>query len=296
MPEIALAQAPSAPPPAVEIGRMTGGRFELPKEAAEAAPETAAPAETPAPVVAAPAVAEPPKPGDKPEPTEQELEQRRQSRRNERSRTNAVRQAAEQKARADLLEAQLNEARKAQAPAAQPASPGAPKIEDFNYDHEAYAKAYAEHETKNALKQIEARNQEQASRNSQAQMTQAWESSVDKAYEKYEDFAVVVGEIKPNSPWTVALMQSENGTDVAYHLGSNLKEAQRIAALPPVQQILEIGRLSAKLAVAPPVAKQPSGAPPPINPVSGTSLAESGPNEQQDMKAWIKARNKQLGR
>ncbi len=69
------------------------------------------------------------------------------------------------------------------------------------------------------------------------------------------------------SPWAIALMEEENGADIAYHLFSDKKEFARIAALPVISQIREIGKLSAKLASAPPKAKQPSKAPAPITPV-----------------------------
>ncbi len=116
------------------------------------------------------------------------------------------------------------------------------------------------------------------------------------ARDKYEDFDTVVGKLEPTSPLTVAIMQAENGQDIAYHLGKNLKDAERIARLPPVQQIFELGRLAAKLSAEPEKPKTPSKAPAPINPLTGaTPTASTGlPSENDDTAAWIKKRQKQV--
>src|SRR5574343_169331 len=64
---------------------------------------------------------------------------------------------------------------------------------------------------------------------------------------------------------------SENGPDVAYYLGTNPKEADRISRLPPLAQAKEIGKIEAKLASDPPV-KKISSAPAPIAPVTPRSV------------------------
>jgi hypothetical protein len=60
---------------------------------------------------------------------------------------------------------------------------------------------------------------------------------------------------------------SDAGPDVAYYLGSNPKEADRISKLPAFLQAKEIGKIEAKVANAPPV-KRTSAAPSPITPVN----------------------------
>jgi hypothetical protein len=64
-----------------------------------------------------------------------------------------------------------------------------------------------------------------------------------------------------------AVRASDIGPEIAYWLGSNVKEADRIARLDPVLQAKEIGRIEAKLASDPPV-KRTSSAPAPIRPVT----------------------------
>ena len=57
---------------------------------------------------------------------------------------------------------------------------------------------------------------------------------------------------------------------MAYYLGANPKEAERISKLAPFLQAKEIGKIEAKLADNPPV-KRSSTAPSPISPGSGKS-------------------------
>ncbi|CAB4160623.1 hypothetical protein UFOVP773_7 [uncultured Caudovirales phage] len=89
------------------------------------------------------------------------------------------------------------------------------------------------------------------------------------ARDKYEDFEQVA--YNPKLPITDVMAQtiqaSDNGPDIAYFLGTNPKEADRISRLVPLLQAKEIGRLEAKIA-SDPVTKQTSKAPAPISPVT----------------------------
>ena len=106
----------------------------------------------------------------------------------------------------------------------------------------------------------------------------------------------------PNLPVTdymaQAIQASDIGPDVIYHLGSNPKEAHRIANLPPILQAKEIGRIEAKLAAEPPV-KKTSSAPEPIRPVTARAT-NSGVTDTTDPRStktmsdseWIEAERK----
>ena len=99
----------------------------------------------------------------------------------------------------------------------------------------------------------------------------------EEARDRYDDFEQVA--YNPNLPVTdymaQAIQASDIGPEVIYHLGSNPKEAQRIANLPPILQAKEIGRLEAKLVADPPT-KRTSTAPAPLAPVTATR-SSSGP-------------------
>jgi len=94
--------------------------------------------------------------------------------------------------------------------------------------------------------------------------------------DRYDDFEQVA--YNPNLSVTETMAQSiqasDIGPDVLYWLGSNPKEADRIARLPPILQAKEIGKLEAGMASSPPVRKT-STAPAPIAPV--TARASGAP-------------------
>jgi hypothetical protein len=82
----------------------------------------------------------------------------------------------------------------------------------------------------------------------------------------------------------------DNGPDVAYHLGRNPDEADRLARMDQYTAAAEIGRLSARLANPPvPVTKAPV---PPPTLSGGSALSRS--YDQMSMDEYVKARNAQL--
>jgi len=98
---------------------------------------------------------------------------------------------------------------------------------------------------------------------------------------QYADYAEVAENPDLEIPQTMlpVLFNVENGPQVLYHLGKNPAEASRIAKLNPLQQAIEIGRLSADLArpVAPPQRRLPAS----IAPVGSRNGA--GPKSPDEM-------------
>ena len=88
-------------------------------------------------------------------------------------------------------------------------------------------------------------------------------------------------------------MVVEDGTAVLHHLGVNLDEAERIAALPPIRKAAEMAKLSAVLAA--PKALPLSSAPAPIRPVSGSASPQVDLQriaDDNNMSAYAAARAK----
>lgn len=273
--------------------------------AAEVTP-AAAPAATPASPASAPpaevVVTDGQKPAEsatapapenaKPDKTTDDPQDKRTgTRRFERRIAQAIRRAAEARAEADLYKKQLDELKPKE-----PVDAGAPRLEQFD-DIEKYADAKAKYAEKKALEKAEAERQTKAQREEQEQLVASWEQKAARAEAKYDDFDEVVGDMKPTSPMFAAIMDAENGEDIAYHLGKNLDEAKRILAMPPWKQIREIGKLETKLAAEPAKPKTPSKAPAPITPISGTKAGEANEiRDGMDFKSFVKVRNRQLGR
>lgn len=126
---------------------------------------------------------------------------------------------------------------------------------------ETYAKAYAEQ----MLREREVQKQ-------RSEYVEAYHDREEDARGKYDDFEQVA--YNPNLRITTVMAEtiqtSEVGPDVAYYLGSNPKEADRISRLSPILQAKEIGKIEATLVSNPPV-KKSSSAPTPISPVTARS-------------------------
>ena len=216
------------------------------------------------------------------------------TRRFERRIDRAHKRAAEAQARAELLAQELAEIKaKSQPPQV---SPNAPRMEDFT-DVQEYAKAYAAHEKTQAIKEYEAKQRQEATQAQSRKMAQEWESKVSKAQAKYDDWDEVVGDIKPTTPWAYAMMEADNGHDIAHYLGTHSAEVKRISALSPSSQFREIGKLELKLQTPAEPPKKPSKAPAPIEPVKGDAKSSGDDIEpQMDFEKYKKIGDKMFRR
>lgn len=136
-----------------------------------------------------------------------------------------------------------------------------PPVDQFE-SPEAYAEALAYRKAEELIAKREQALQ-------QATLLDSYHEKEEQARDKYEDFEQVA--YNPNLRITDVMAQtiqaSDIGPDVAYYLGSNPKEADRISRLSPFIQAKEIGKIEAKLSENPP-AKRTSSAPAPIAPVT----------------------------
>lgn len=170
-----------------------------------------------------------------------------------------------------------------------------PSIDNFE-SPDAYAEALALRKAEELLAQREVQKQ-------QAQIVEAYGEAEEKARDKYDDFEEVVynPKLRITNSMAEAIQSSEAGPDLAYWLGSNPKEAERIANLSPLMQAKEIGRIEAKLSDNPPV-KKTTSAPTPISPVTARSSGSpshdtTDPRSTKTMSTseWIEAeRNRQI--
>jgi hypothetical protein len=167
-----------------------------------------------------------------------------------------------------------------------------PSIENFE-STDAYAEALA---VKKAEELIAARDRQ----THQAEVVEAYNEREEKARDKYDDFEDVVynPKLRITDVMAESIQSSDNGPDLAYWLGSNPKEAERIARLSPILQAKEIGKIEVRLADNPPVKKSTS-APTPISPVTARSSGSpshdtTDPRSIKSMTTseWIEAERK----
>ena len=175
----------------------------------------------------------------------------------------------------------------AQAVRAAPVAP--PEADQFD-SVEAYADALASQKAEELVRQRDVKQQ-------QSVLVEAYHDREEEARGRYNDFEQVA--YNPNLPITAAMAEtiqsSEVGPDMAYYLGVNPKEADRISKLAPFVQAKELGRLEAKL-LAEPATKRVSSAPDPISPAKprGTSSPTFDTTDPRSIKSmtatqWIDA-------
>jgi hypothetical protein len=179
-----------------------------------------------------------------------------------------------EKRRADAAEQELKDLR-AQAPAAPVASDKPLRLEDFDFDEGKLQAAQIE-------RQVDQRFAAMQTQQQAAQVQQRAEDTANAFTAKAADFAAnvpdyqeAIGQIPELPPETLnAVMQSENGPALAYHLAKHLDVADEIANMPPMAAAMRLGEISVSLKATKPQIK-PSAAPAPIEPLSsGGSISK----------------------
>lgn len=230
----------------------------------------------------------------------------------------AIARATAAEKRATDAEAAIEEARKAapieiKAPAEAPADPK-PQRAAFDspdaYD-DALAQWAAREGARQATTEIQRQQQEAAAETKRkadeaeaerqrgiqeaevTKLTAAWNERREAALEKYPDYQAVAenDDVQISQAMAAAIFQSDNGPDIAYHLGQNPDEAARIAGIQnPVIQAVEIGKLAARLSVP----ARPSRAPRPIQPLEGNNAAADASEREPTMDEWAARRTPQI--
>jgi hypothetical protein len=158
---------------------------------------------------------------------------------------------------------------------------------------EAYAEALAYQRAEELIAKREAAKQQSA-------VLESYHDLEEEARTKYDDFEQVA--YNPKLPITNVMAEtiqsSDIGPELAYYLGSNPKEADRISRMTPLGQAKEIGKIEAKLVSAPPI-KKTTSAPAPISLVTARSTGVSAydttdPRSTKTMtdSQWIEAERK----
>lgn len=155
---------------------------------------------------------------------------------------------------------------------------------------EAYAEALAEQKAEELVRRREFERQ-------RSEVLESYHEKEEEIRSKYDDFEQVA--YNPSLPITPIMAESiqasDIGPEVAYFLGTNPKEADRISRLQPFLQAKEIGKIEAKLASNPPV-KKTTSAPSPISPVTAKTSGQpaydtTDPRSIKSMSTseWIEA-------
>lgn len=176
-----------------------------------------------------------------------------------------------------------------------------PSIEQFDYDHEAWAKAYSQWvDNQQTQKEKKAQEQQQQAILQQQQMVQQQrlQEKIYEAQAKYPDFMQTIND--PSLPNLQeinraaydAVLDSDNMGAVAMHLAKNPEKVYSFASMSPVQAIREVAKLEMMLDQGKPQNPRPTP-PPPATDIRGTSDVSVNP-KTMDTATYIKWRNEQL--
>ena len=138
-----------------------------------------------------------------------------------------------------------------------------------------YAKALAEFSTEKALAERDRQVAQAREQEAQQKIIQSWAQKVQDAKAELPDFddLVAASDVVVNNAVRDAILESDVGPRILYHLAENNDLAKKIASLNPNAALREIGKLEAKFEVKTetkqiaPVVR--SKAPAPIQPIRG---------------------------
>lgn len=163
---------------------------------------------------------------------------------------------------------------------------------------EAHLEALAERRAQELVNQRELMKR-------QAEIMEAYHDKEEEARNKYDDFEQVAynPKLRITDVMAETIRASDVGPDLAYYLGQNPKEADRISGLSPFLQAKEIGRIEAKLSAEPP-SKKTSSAPAPIKPITArnanpgvTDTTDPRSTQTMSVSEWIEAeRRRQMAK
>ena len=187
------------------------------------------------------------------------------------------------------------EERLAQHAPARPADAEMPTIDKFdNFDDYVTAKAeyIASKKIESTLSEREKRQEAAKAQTAQQQTVEAWNKRVASA--DIPDFHDVVAssDVPMTSVMQQAIMESENGPKLAYHLATNPEDAERIAGMTPIGAVRALTLIEEGLKK--PVAV--SQATPPIKPVGSKATSIKSLLDVKDYDEFAKRRAAQIAK
>jgi hypothetical protein len=209
---------------------------------------------------------------------------------------------SERRANAELasLRAEIEALKTTPKPAESAKADKAPVRSEFD-SYEDFVEARALHvaraETKKEMEAFRSESRKEKEDTTRAQAQKEFSvrvaSVIEAGQKAYPDFDAAVNEavedglIPVKGPLYEAIMDSDMGEKLVYHLAKHPAEAERINKLGPLAQIRELGKLEDKLSAK----KEPRET---MEPIGGRTTNASGLRDDMSMEAFSKMRAKQL--
>ena len=213
-------------------------------------------------------------------------------------REEARKEAQQERQAREALEARLAALERQPAPQA-PKVDEEPQPSQFN-DAFEYAKALAEFTADKRIGEMRRQDAEAKEAQERQKVIETWASKVQAAKASMPDFDDIVAssDVVVNDDIRDAILESDVGPQILYHLAENDDVAKRIAGLSPKQALREIGKLEARFETketkSEPLPITRSKAPAPINPLRGSNPADVPMSANGEwhgtFQAWKEAR------
>lgn len=192
-----------------------------------------------------------------------------------------------------MQQGMMSQRQEPQQPEPAPQPQGEPQLDQFQ-SYEQYVAALAEFKADQKFKEWQSQQtQQQRQSEVQAQDVQFQARAAEFAAE-HPDYQTVAN--NPYLPVSEAMAEvirvSEAGPQLLYQLGQNPNEAARIAALPPAQAAMELGRMEVRMNTPQP--RTQTNAPDPIQPTGGGGGSQGVDPETMTPDQWLEWRNNQL--
>jgi hypothetical protein len=173
-----------------------------------------------------------------------------------------------------------------------------PTPDKFN-TYEDYVEALADWKSEQKVsKALEEREQETAKKVQDAQIKETFDSYNKRVSEfrgEHDDFDEVVGRDDISIPQSVqlAIVEMDNGPEVAYYLGQHPEEAEKLLNMSPLKSVMAIARISDSLTKESPEPRPVSRAAAPVKPVGSSSTRSSVSLEDLPQREYNRIRNEQ---
>jgi len=188
-------------------------------------------------------------------------------------REEARKEAQQEREARQALEARLAALEKQNQPKANPVDEK-PQPSQFS-DAFEYAEALAEYTADQRIANMKREEAEAKQAEERQKVISQWTSKVEAAKTSLPDFDEIVAssDVVVNDDIRDAILESDVGPQILYHLADNDEVAKKIAGLSPKAALREIGKLEARFEAKPEVEKPApivrSKAPAPITPIRG---------------------------
>ena len=193
----------------------------------------------------------------------------------------------EEKRRADALQDELNKLR------SQPVTKkleAEPKLEDFDYDDQAYNSALIDYKVELKAQSLAKAQQDEREQALKSETTRKFMENAALIADKKPDFNEVLAKVPTLQPMVLqAVMEDSKGPELAYYLGTHLDIADKITRMNPIAAAIELGRISGRLSEAKPI--KTSSAPEPVEPISSGGSISTSIDEEMPIEMWMKRFN-----